>query len=414
LIIGDQFNTFDQGNVGCGTTCRPIFKVTMTGGPFVFNTATAQGEFVKLTSSVSVGLADGGIEDPLGQENLESAFSTEVGTNTWRGYCGNVTSFSVVPRPPLTNQTRNAGPANTPLKFAGQFADLIPATSFTMESVGNGDELLPLSARKSDDACYLIHIPPPEGKLKDVTDVTLTYNFVIGEQASSYSTLAAAPPLTYEDCFDACFKAYISLEDKDHVFKGRLIVYLGNSGQGFTAAPATGPCCNGVNLEANGDARVDPSGMLGNLADPCCTTFDSAKNGKLGNLFVRSFIVVLNQGSVNESPLPLNHRLVLTEASFNGSEASDSLQIAGPPVASCVWPPLEALRIAIYKTSDLNDPVKTLTNLSIDPTSCELRGDVVLNDINPDPGGTTYHVWVLRDGNVPVPNVGVMNVFAGE
>jgi hypothetical protein len=416
VTAGDQFNSSDQGTVSCGTTCYPIFKVTATAGPLVFGvppgTTLAQGEFVKLTNSASVGLADGGIENPLGRENLEVALASEIGTNTWLGYCGNVALTTVVPQPPLTNQTRNSTSANVPLKFALTRAGLVavqPPAEFTMESVGNGDAILPPDARTSDDACYQIHIPPSGGAFKDVTDVTLTYDFVLGAQTSSYPMLASAGSLNYVDCSDACFRAYVSLQDKDGVFQGRLIVYLGNSVD-FRDQHANGTCCSGDNLVGLADARVDASQMLGKLAEPCCMSFDGAQSpAKFGKLFVRAFVVVLDQGAASDA---LNHRLVLHDASFNGSHANQFLQIAGQSVPSCDWPPLEGLRMAIFKLPDRTNPVKTVTNLSIDPTSCQLRGNVTVGELNPDPNGSTYEVWVQQDGGVSLPNVGVMSIFA--
>jgi hypothetical protein len=393
-LLGDQFNTSDQGSVSCGTTCAPVFRVVITAGPFLNN------EFVKLTNSASAGLADGGVEDPLGRENLEVALASEVGTNTWTGYCGNVVSTKVIPQPPLTQGTRNSTAANIPLKYARAVADLVPASQFTMESVGHGDEMLPPDARNSDDACYSVHIPPPGGKLKAVTDLTLTYNFITTPQVSSYPTLATAAPLNYALCSDACFKAYISLQDSKGVFKGRLIVRIGDT-------------TSGINLVADPEERVDASQMAGNLANTSLMTFAEAQTGALGNLLVRAVVVVLDQGSQEEAP-PLNHRLVLHDAVFNGSSASGSLFVADSYVPSCDWPQLGSLKIVIYKvTGTLRVLVQTITNVSVD-SECFLRGDATVNALQPDPGGSSYEVWVQQDGGVSLPDVGRMTIFRAE
>jgi hypothetical protein len=426
LAAGDQLNAIDQGTVGCGTTCNPIFKVTVTAGPLRFrastSSSTVQGEFVRLTNSASVGMADLGLENFAGRENLEFALASETGTNTWIGYCGNVAPTRVVPQPPLTNGTRNAGPANIPLKFLQEKASLVPVgpEGFTMESVGQGDAGLPPDQRASNDACYQIHIPPPGGLFKNVTDATLHYTFVEGTQTSSYPSLKTTS-LDYTDCVDACFRAYISLQDRFGVFKGRLVVYLGNSPD-FRAGH-DGFCCSGINLAGLADARVDPSGMLGNPQQTCCMTFADAQSpGKFGNLTVRAFVVVLDQGLDGSDPAA-NHRVVLQNASFNGSEANGTepgqqfLQIVGPYAPSCDWPALEGLRMVIFKRPDLTTPVQVITNLTID-AECQLRGDATVSALNPTPGGSTYEVWIQHDAppgathGTSLPDVGVMTIFA--
>jgi len=421
-LIGDQFTATDQGTVSCGTTCNPKYKIITTIGPFAFKVppgfSTAQGEIVKLTNSASAGLADGGVTDPLGAENLEAALASDafLASDTtfnglWLGYCGNVSPDKAVPQPPLTNGTRNSTNASIPLKFALAHANFVQAGpgGFTMESVGNGDNILPPGDRASNDACYEIHIPKPGLQFKNVSDVTLTYSFVTTSQLSSYPTLQSAGQFAYDDCFDACFRAYISLQDSKGVFRGRLIVYLGNNGD-FKGQHATGDCCSGDNLVGLTDLRVDASQMLGNLSDPDPMSFsDTQSPGKFGNLFVRSFIVVLDQGSAADN---LNHRLTLTNASFNGSTASQFLQVVGPYAPSCEWPSLDGLQMAIFRATDgTRTLVETLSNLTVD-SQCLLRGDVQVNALDPIPGPNTYEVWVQRDGGVSLADVGVMTIFA--
>jgi hypothetical protein len=428
LLAGDQFLASDTGTVGCGTTCKPQWTSTLS---IKFNAAN---QAFTLTNSAATAVAPA---TPQGLVDIALALA-EPGIDVWAGYCGGVSTgtqpYRVTGLTPFGNVGRNQNNnANFPMKFSLEVGQLVAVTGGFPHFVSIDDPieatLLPPADRLSNDVCSMSWVPSTTTRpqFKALSELTLKFlNFVVGLEDSGDSRLG---PLFFSDC-TACFRVEIDLVDADGVSQvaagGKpLTVYLGNSGPGFqdnhagTLSPfalvSTGA------LVADGNLRVDGSGMASPTV--CCISFaDALKNNPYGKLFVRSITVVIDKGQVpanthqshqvQDLEVIVNHPGLILGASSSNS----AMQTIGNFQPSCDWPPVDGLKIVIYRVKDdLGQPVFQFVQNVLNPTisSCTLNASANVAGF----GTGTYeaHVVGFSAGTCPdcLPPTGAGDEFTG-
>jgi hypothetical protein len=397
LLSGDQFLANDSGSVGCGTTCAPVQKGTLTVK------FSALNQVLTLQNSAGSGLAPD-TEDGL--VDLAEALG-EPGINQWLASCSADQPFQVQGLSPFGLQGRNQDVANAnfPAKFAGFEANLVPATGgFTMESVVDtlAESVLSPSVAEKNNFCImaLIFSPTTRPQLKDIAPFTLDWtDFVVGNGQSINSLLGT---LAFSDC-TACFRVEIDLL-KDGVNAGKLKIYLGNGGpnnttdHNGTTPPLDFFLDSAFRVDASG---IDPSGTLPGVApQPCCITFaDAASNANYGKLSVRAVRVVLES---NDDLAQDNHQVTNVKAVVDGISSSSQLFVVSDNYTpSCNWPPLDGLKMQVYNVTDPLDRhwVQTVVDTRIE--ECILRADI---DVTQLEGSGKYEVEVSAFSGASDPN----------
>ena len=423
LLAGDQFLASDTGTVGCGTLCTPQWTSTLS---IKFNAAN---QVFTLTNSAATAVAPA---TPQGLVDIALALA-DPGIDVWVGSCGGVSTgtqpYRVTGNTPFGNVGRNQNNnANFPMKFSLEVGQLEAVTGGFPHFVSIDDSaeatLLPPADRMSNDVCSMSWVPSTTTRpqFKALSELTLKFSdFVVALNVESGDSRLGL--LDFTDC-TACFRVEIDLVDADGVSQvapgGKaLTVYLGSSGPSFqdnhgdTQSPfalvSTGA------LVADGNLRVDGSGMASPTA--CCISFaDARKNNPYGKLFVRSITVVIDKGLGQAG----NHQVQDLEAIVNGNSSNSAMQTIGNFQPSCDWPPVDGLKIAIYRVKDaLGNPVFQFVQNVLNPTisSCTLTASV--NTTNPPFGVGTYEAHVVGFsaadktnvefvGGIDFPNPGIM------
>jgi len=405
LLAGDQFLASDTGTVGCGTTCTPQWTSTLR---IKFNAAN---QAFTLTNSAATAVAPA---TPQGLVDIALALA-EPGIDLWVGSCGGVSTgtqpYRVTGLTPFGNLGRNqSNNSSFPMKFSLEVGQLVPVTGGFPHFVSIDDPieatLLPPADRASNDVCSMSWVPSTTTRpqFKALSELTLKFlDFVKEQTVDSGDSRLGLGPLFFSDC-TACFRVEIDLVDTDGVSQvaagGKpLTVYLGSSGPSFqtnhgdTQSPfallSTGA------LVADGNLRVDGSGMASPTA--CCISFaDARKNNPYGKLFVRSITVVIDKGlglagnhQVRDLEVIVNHPGLILGASSSNS----AMQTIGNFQPSCDWPPVDGLKIVIYRVKDaLGKPVFQFVQNVLNPTisSCTLNASV-----NTTFGAGTYEAHVV-------------------
>src|SRR4030095_10538045 len=102
-------------------------------------------------------------------------------------------------------------------------------------------------------------------------------------------------------------------------------VYLGNNAGAQYKSDGNGCESIGLNLLTDTAARVDISGLTGNLASTVPITFPQLKQGQLGNLRVRKMSVIVHHGQ--DANQFASHKGVFKDGNVNGFTAASSLQV---------------------------------------------------------------------------------------
>jgi hypothetical protein len=363
--------------VGCGTTCAPWQKGTLTAR------FSAANQVLTLQNSAGGGLAE---DTQDGLVDLAVALG-EPGVNQWLASCSGDQPLQVQGLSPFGLQGRNQDVANAnfPAKFALFAATLVPATDgFTMESVADtvAESVLSKGAAAKNNFCIMARIfsPTTRPELRNIGPFTLDWtDFVVGNSESINPLLGT---LTFSDC-TSCFRVEIDLL-KDGVDAGRLKIYLGNGGPNNTTNHngTTPPLDFFVDSAFRVDASgIDPLGTLSGVApEDCCITFASAaSNGKYGRLFVKAVRIVLES---NPNATQDNHQVKDVKAVVQGKSSTDNpldppLLVVSPNFTpSCNWPPIDGLKMQVYNVTDPSDRhwVRTIVNPIID--ECTLKADI--------------------------------------
>ncbi|HSE46796.1 MAG TPA: hypothetical protein VLA89_15865 [Gemmatimonadales bacterium] len=437
LAAGDQFLASDTGTVGCGLTCAPFWQSTLK---VKFNAAN---QIFTLTTSAATAVAP---NTPQGLVDIALALA-EPGVDVWVGVCGGVSTgtqpYRVTGLTPFGNLGRNQNNnANFPMKFSLEVGELIGVTGGFPHFVSIDDQseltLLPPADRFSNDVCSMSWVPSTTTRPKFSTLSALTLNFSQFDSSTADSGDSRLGSLIFSDC-TACFRVEIDLVDADGVSQvgppngldgipgtaddGKpLTVYLGNdSTTSFQTKYTDYSNTTSLALVSDGNLRVDGQGMAN--PTPCCISFaDAKKNNPYGKLFVRSITVVMDKGKV----LGGSHQVEDLEAIVNhpglvaASSSNDSMQTIGNFQPSCDWPPVDGLKIAIYRVKDaLGNPTFQFVQNVLNPTisSCTLTATV--NTTNPPFGVGTYEAHVVGFsaadktnvefvGGIDFPNPGIM------
>src|SRR5262249_51647755 len=187
---------------------------------------------------------------------------------------------------------------------------------------------------------------------------------------------------------------------------GTAKVYLGHEPADHFQSGCDGFESIGSDLVNNADARVDISGLAGNLASPCCITFSRLQQvGQTGQLIVRKISLVVDHG--NDTSTFANHKATFFDGNVNDVTALSSLQIV-TGVQQVTDLPTEGVSMVIRKltrnqTRVQNPPVvKILLDRDIEINGGQYRSHVDVNDLNPDVGGTQYSIDLCLFGAVEV------------
>ena len=316
----------DGKSLSCPSTCAPIQVATLTGK---FNGAN---EVLQLTASLNGVMANvtdenGGIEDAA------LALAGEVGLNRWVTTSANTEKCKAVPKAPTTNDTRNiTNNSSLPISFeywCGQFS---PAGPGGIPLVSLADTLLlPGAASTRYSASRETFLPEPGSlQFKDVGILTLRYN--VFTSATVIDSRLDPVSFNSDGCKDGSIRLEIQLVDTNGVDQGTVKVYLGSTpGTQFNFTNGCAAVPQPFDVVANADARVDLSGLVGNLSSPCCVKFSDANKGNVGNQRVKriAFVVSREVAPVAAPETDENYGVQFLDANVNGITANGPTAVPG-------------------------------------------------------------------------------------
>ena len=314
----------DGRSLSCPSTCSPVQVATLTGK---FN---GVNEVLQLTASLN-GVIANATDENGGVEDAALALAGEVGLNRWVTTSANIERCKAVPKAPTTNDTRNVtNNSSLPISFEYWCGTLSPVLSGGIPLVSLADTLLlPGAASTRYSGSRETFLPEPGSlQFKNITTLLLSYNVLL----DSVVTDSRLPPVFYTDCQDGSIRLEIQLVDSNGVDRGTVKVYLGSAsgtqGPPFNYTDGCADVPQPFDVFANPDARVDLSGLLGNLSRPCCVKFSDAQKGNVGNQFVRriAFVVSRPVAPVGD-PANINYGVQFLDGNVNTITAAGS-----PPV----------------------------------------------------------------------------------
>ena len=170
---------------------------------------------------------------------------------------------------------------------------------------------------------------PAQGQLKfkDITTMSFSYDQAFGPEANPVD--ARLGNLTYADCTGGSTRLEIQVRSSQGADLGIVRVYLGDIDNGDNCKSG----CDGfesivgANIVGNPDARVDLSGLAGNLAAPCCVTWAQARQGSLGNALVRKIAFIVSRPISPASDPADNYKVTFFDGNVNGVTAQSSLMV---------------------------------------------------------------------------------------
>ena len=404
LAAGDQFLASDTGTVGCGLTCAPFWQSTLK---VKFNAAN---QIFTLTTSAATAVAP---DTPQGLIDIAAALS-EPGIDVWVGACAGVQTgaqpYRVTGAPPFGNKGRNQNDfASFPMKFSLEVGQLVSVTDGFPNFVSIQDPaeaVLPPGDRLRNDTCSMSWVPSTTSRPKfgALSQLDLKFSdFVVDLNIDSGDSRLGL--LNFSDC-TACFRVEVQLVDDVGANQGTLTINLGSDaatsykmGYNTTVSPLL--------LVSDPNLRVDASAMV-QKPQNCCITFTNAQsNGLYGKLFVRAVTVVIDQGQ----SVPANHLVRDLETIVNGNSSNTAMQTIANFQPSCDWPPIDGLKIYIYKAGQF---VRNILNPTIQ--NCTLNTSVNVIDLT---GTGTYEAHVVGfsaatsattefQGGIALPDPGLM------
>lgn len=320
--LGSFTGVNDVKSINCAAICRPTQVGTVTAK------FTGANEVLQLTASANGGMANIPDEEG-GLEELYLTLADELGTNRWIAYTAASERCQAVPKAPSTNDTRNiTNNSNLPISFelwCGFFAPLQAGAGIDLVSIVDPAEAdLAGSAATRNDAARVGFLPAPGAlQLKAITVLSLDYDVVTGSAPSGNSTLGN---LNFTDCTAGSFRVELELRDNKGAPAGIAKVYLGSTAGDHFQSGCAG--FDGTDLVNSADARVDTSGLLGNLASPCCITFKQLQQGQTAKLSLRRMSVIVDHGLDDLlHAVPANHKVIFRDGNVNGITAFSTLQV---------------------------------------------------------------------------------------
>ena len=313
----------DGRSLSCPSTCSPVQVATLTGK---FN---GVNEVLQLTASLN-GVIANVTDENGGVEDATLALAGEVGLNRWVTTSANNERCKAVPKAPATNDTRNiTNNSSLPISFEYWCGQLSPSsTGIPLVSLAD-TLLLPGAASTRYSASRETFLPDPGSlSFKNIGTLILSYNVFTGTVATD----SRLPPVNYTDCEDGSIRLEIQLVDSNGVDQGTAKVYLGkNPGTLFAFTNDCALVDQPFDIKGNSDARVDLSGLVGNLSSPCCVKFSDAQKGNVGNQLVRriAFIVSRPVAPVSDPELT-NYGVQFLDGNVNAFSAATPLPPGTP------------------------------------------------------------------------------------
>jgi hypothetical protein len=315
----------DNKSISCPSSCLPAHQGILVAK---FNKAN---EVLQLTSSSHGTMANVTDENGGLEENL-LALATEIALPRWVTYSAAIERCRAVPKTPSTNDSHNISDSNLPISIELECGNLTPAGAAGIPLVSLADSLLlPGAASTRYEASRETFIPaqsPPQGplKFKDINTLSFLYDQFVGTDTVDNRL----GPLPYVDCTGGSTRLEIPVRSSQGADLGVVRVYLGDIANGDNGKSG----CNGVeqivgaDIPGNPDARVDLSGLAGNLAAPCCVTWAHAKQGSLGNALVRKIAFIVSRPVSPPSDPADNYKVTFFDGNVNGVQALSSLMVA--------------------------------------------------------------------------------------
>jgi hypothetical protein len=397
--LGSFTGVNDNKSIGCASPCRPTQVGTMTAE---FN---ATGDVLQLTASANGAMANVADEAGGGEEVLLT-LADELGANRWTTYTATAEPCRALPQPPMGDElgdVSNPSPdATRPVKFRLECGVLAPLATSGAEAavdlvsiVDPAEGVLAGSAGTRNDASRAAFLPASGLKLKNVDTLKLNFEVVVGLSPSGDSTLG---DLTFSDCANGSIRVELELVKSDGTPAGTAKVYLGDDPYtNFkSGCSEVYPPLSGANLVNNPSKRVDASGLVYGLAEPCCITFKKLQYGARGNLLVRRIVLVVDQGQPSTSPA--NYKVRLLDGNVNGITALVALQVPTgfEPVTNLST---NGVSIVIRKlTGPTPGIVKVIPGSQIRITGPQFHVNVKNTELNPDVGGSEYAVNLCLNG----------------
>ena len=318
--LGSFTGVNDSKSISCPSTCSPVQVGTLVAK---FNGAN---EVLQLTASAHGGFANVTDENG-GVEETALALATEIGANRWVNFSAAIERCRAEPKAPAVNDTRNINDqSNLPISFELWCGSFAPAGAAGVPLVSLADTLLlPGAAGTRYEASREAFLPAAgQLQLKNLNTLGFAYNVFTGTEASPLDSRLG--PLTYSDCKGGSLRVEIQLVDSSGVDLGEIKVYLGSNPADNFKSLCDGFESIGTDIVNNPDARVDLSGLAGNLSSPCCATFAKAKGGQLGKYLVRKIAFIVSPASPPADPAE-NYKVTFLDGNVNGNTALSSLQV---------------------------------------------------------------------------------------
>jgi hypothetical protein len=373
LSGGFPSNLSDSEDITCGTlgvegSCQPTFKVTLTAKGNTGDKLTLPGSAV--TGGATVPSHLGGVVE------LCLAFGLEIGCgNSFVAFTATAQSLKAVPKAPregivLTGRTTTLG-FELHRPTATEPVD-------ALEMIALGDFGVPVDADEESSTRSFLSFVPLDLKPKDLKTLIYDYDFVVDAQNA--------------DC-NGSFFVEIELVDRTppprSLFApgGKLVLPLGD------APDYTNGCgsdvWSGVNLVTDPTRRVDETGVL---FGKCCNTLAGALqriNGADG-WFIKSVSLVL-EGLSGVNQKALVRRAQVNNFVFEPAATTDFVRDCATPRNGRTF---RIIKLTGPGAGDRFEvPDEDITS------SCQLRGTVDLDGLQPDvPGDTDYFAQLCISG----------------
>jgi hypothetical protein len=372
----------DSGSISCPSACSPAQESSLVAR---FNGAN---EVLQMTASSQGSIANVTDENGGGEESL-LAFATEIALPRWVTFSAAIQRCRAEPKTPSTNDSHNISDSNLPISIEYWCGNLTPAGAAGVPLVSLADTvLLPGAASTRYEASRETFLPAQgQLQLKNITTMGFTYDVFVGTEAGPVD--GRLGPLTYSDPTGGALRLEIQLLDSKGVDLGTLKVYLCNADNGRNVCDGFEQI--GLDVVNNPVARVDPSGLAGNLAGPCCITFGQAQQGTLGNSRVRKIAFIVSRPVSPASDPADNYKVQFFDGNVNGVTALSSLMVAtGFTRVPTAQLSTTGVSIVITKLSGTNNlgVVKVIRsgNISTGGNNFTVTPNISMGDLFPESG----------------------------
>lgn len=372
----------DGRSLSCPSACSPAQVATLTARFSAIN------DVLQLTASTHGAMANVTDENG-GVEETALALGTEIGFNRWVTFAAATERCRAEPKSPAKNDTRNiTNSSNLPISFELWCGVLAPAGAEGVPLVSLADTmLLPGAAGTRYQASRESFLPTPlQLAFKDITTLSFSYDVFVGDEPTA-AVDHRLDGLTYVDCKDGSIRLEIQLQDSGGADLGTLRVYLGGTNNGRNGCDAVASTL-GPDIVNDPLARVDASGLAGNLAQTAFMTFREAQRGQIGKAFVRKIAFVVGRPvSPASDPLDENYKVTFFDGNVNGITALSSLQKVTGEVRITEGLTPNGVSVTITKlTMDNPGVVKVIPSSQILFSGGKFTTTTPINDIDPQSG----------------------------